>query len=97
MPSQRHNGHRVGLDAQKRYFIAKTEEFLELLRRHEFVGREEYERQIQQALQQLERSLTSEESERIVNEICLKVTLACYAFKAYERAKKRKKPERGDR
>ncbi len=97
MPGQRRNGHRLGLDAQKRYFIAKTEEFLEHLRRHELVGREEYERQIRQALQELEHSPTSEESERIMNEICLKATIACYALKAYERAKKGKKPKRGDR
>ena len=95
MPGQRRNGHGFGLDAQKRYFIAKTEEFLEHLRRHELVGREEYEEQIEQALQKLGRSPTSEESERIMNEICLKVTIACYALRAYERVKKRRKPERG--
>jgi len=91
------SGRGLGFDLPKRYFIAKTEEFLEHLRRHELVGREEYEEQIQQALQKLERSPTSGESERIMNEICLKVTIACYALKAYERVKKRKKPERGDR
>ena len=83
--------------AQKRYFIAKTEEFLEHLRLHELVGREEYEGQIQQALRELERSPTSEESEKIMNEICLKVTIACYALRAYERVKKRKKPGSDDR
>jgi hypothetical protein len=96
LPGQRRNGHRLGLDAQKRYFIAKTEEFLEHLRQHELVGRDEYEEQIQQALQELERSPTSEKSERIMNEICLKVTIACYALKAYGRAKGRRKPQSGE-
>lgn len=97
MSRLRHSGRGFGFDVPKRYFIAKTEEFLEHLRRHELVGREEYEEQIRQALQKLERSPTSAESERIMNEICLKVTLACYALKAYERVRKRWKPERGDR
>jgi hypothetical protein len=60
------------------------------------VGRDEYEEQIQQALQELERSPTSEKSEKIMNEICLKVTIACYALKAYGRAKSRRKPPGGD-
>ncbi len=87
----------LGFDVPKRYLVAKTEEFLEHLRCHELVGREEYEEQIRRALQKLERSPTSAESERIMNEICLKVTIACYALKAYERVRRRRKPERGGR
>ncbi len=96
MSGQKRSGHGFGFDAQRRYFIAKTREFLERLRSCEFLGREDYEGQIERALQELEHSLTKEESERIVNEICLKVAIACYALKACERAKRHKKPERGD-
>ena len=97
MSGLKRSGRELGLDVPKQYFIAKTKEFLEHLSRHELVRREEYEEQIQQALQKLVRSRTSAESERIMNEICLKVTVACYALKAYERIEKRRKPERGDR
>jgi hypothetical protein len=96
LPGSRHNHRGFGLDAQKRYFIAKTEDFLEHLRLYELVEQEECEGQIREALQRLERSATNEESERIMNEICLKVTISCYALKAYERVKKRKKSESGD-
>ncbi len=97
MSGLKRSGRGFGFDVPKRHFIVKTEEFLEHLRGHDLVGREEYEEQIRQALQKLERSPTSEESERIMNEICLKVTIACYALKAYERVRKRRKSERGDR
>jgi hypothetical protein len=96
LPGSGCNSHRLGRDAQKRYFIAKTEEFLEHLRVHELVGREEYEEQIRQSLQKLERSRTIEELQRITNEICLKVTIACYALRACMRVKKRKKPGKGE-
>ena len=96
MPGQRSRGYGFGLDAQKRHFIAKTEVFLDQLGSRELVGRAEYEEQIRQALQELERSLTSEESERITNEICLKVAIVCYALKAQERVKRRQKPASGN-
>lgn len=96
MSGPKRNDREFGLDAQKRYFIAKTEDFLERLRLYELAEREEYEREIRQALQELGRSPTGEKSERIMNEICLQVTIVCYALKAYERVKKHKKSESGD-
>jgi hypothetical protein len=73
--------------------VAKTEEFLERLRSHEFAGRGDYEEQIERELRQLRRARTKEDSERIVNAICLKVTIACYALKAHERVSGREEPD----
>ncbi|MEN6574929.1 MAG: hypothetical protein ABFD90_01205 [Phycisphaerales bacterium] len=95
MSGRRDSGHGFGLDARRRYFIAKAREFLERLGSYEFVGREEYEEQIEQALLKLERLPTGEQSERIMNEICLKVTIACYALRAYERSQRDKEPGQG--
>ena len=87
----------MGFEARKAHFIAKTQEFLERLGSCEFPGRQEYDSQIERDLQELRRSQTKPESERIVNGICLKVAIACYALKAHERASRREKPEGGDR
>lgn len=97
MSGRKRNGHGCGLDARRRYFIAKIRVFLEQLRSHEFVGREEYEEQIEKALQDLERMPAGEPAERIINEICLKVTTACYALRAYDRTRKSKESEHGDK
>jgi hypothetical protein len=94
---QDRSGHGFGSEAREAHFIAKTREFLERLRSCEFPGREEYESQIERDLQDLRRSQTKEESEKIVNGICLKVAIACYALKAHERASGREKPNRSDR
>ena len=91
------SGHGLGFGARKAHFIAKTQEFLEHLKSREFPGRQEYESQIERDMQALRRSQTKHESERIVNGICLKVAIACYALKAHKRASGREKPEGGDR
>lgn len=97
MSRQDRGGHGFGFEARETHFIAKTREFLERLRSCEFPGREDYESQIERDLQELRRSQTKEESEKIVNGICLKVAIACYALKAHERASGHEKPDSGDR
>lgn len=90
------SGQRFGFDAEKWRFIARTEEFLERLRSSDLPGREDYEGQIERALQELRRSVTKVDAERVVNEICLNVAIVCYALKAHERAKGRQKPASGN-
>jgi hypothetical protein len=95
LQGERYRGQWFGFDVGKQRFIAKAREFLEHLGSYEFDGREEYAEEIERALQELERSTTSERSERIMNEICLKVTIACYALKAYERSQRSEESESG--
>ena len=95
MPGEDCRGQWFGFDMGKRRFVAKAREFLEHLESYEFAGREEYAEEIERALQELERSTASERSERIMNEICLKVTIACYALKAYERSQGNEESEGG--
>lgn len=94
---QDRSGRGIGFEAHKWYFIAKTQEFLEHLGSYEFPGRDEYASQIGRDLQALRRLQTKQELERIVNDICLKVAIACYALEAHERASRRAKPDSRDR
>lgn len=97
MARQDRSGHGFGFEAHKGHFIAMSRQFLVRLRSCEFPGREEYERQIERDLLEVRRCQTNEELEHLVNGVCLKVAIACYALKAHERASRREKPDSSDR